>query len=340
MLCYPIRQEVMANHTATHLMNLALKKVLGDHVEQKGSLVDAEKTRFDFSHDKPLTPQEIARIERRVNEGILADLPVVAVVMPLAEAKKIPGVRAVFGEKYPDPVRVVMIGPKTPAEATADQSVEFCGGTHLTRTSQAGVFKIVSQESAAKGIRRVTAITGLKAVEDYQKQAAWMAELEARFKCGPNDVLERVVALQEEVKKLQKQLAKGSATDLQGAADKLFAAAADVGGVTVIVGEMPAGPDEAMRAQIDRLREKAGSAVIVIGWAADADKVGFLSMVTDDLKAKGPHAGNLVKEVSAVAGGKGGGKPTGLAQGGGKDPAKLGEALAKANELIRAALGG
>src|SRR5206468_4615571 len=134
------------NHTTTHLLNWALRKVLGDHVEQKGSLVDADKTRFDFAHDKALSAEEVAEVERLVNEQIYADLPVTARVMPLAEAKKIPGVRAVFGEKYPDPVRVLLVGADDPKNATPENSVEFCGGTHLNHTGQAGFFKIVSQE--------------------------------------------------------------------------------------------------------------------------------------------------------------------------------------------------
>src|SRR5207248_5076172 len=140
--------------------NWALRKVLGDHIEQKGSLVDAEKTRFDFAHDKPLSADGIAEVERLVNEQIYADLPVTARTMPLTEAKKIPGVRAVFGEKYPDPVRVLLIGPGDASAATVNDSVEFCGGTHVSQTSQIGLFKIIGQEAVGKGVRRVTAGTG------------------------------------------------------------------------------------------------------------------------------------------------------------------------------------
>jgi alanyl-tRNA synthetase len=165
------RSATMRNHTATHLLNWALRHVLGNHVEQKGSLVDADKTRFDFSHDKPLAHEEITEIESLVNERILGDLPVTPVTRPLAEAKKIPGVRAVFGEKYPDPVRVLLIGAERPEQATPEHSVEFCGGTHLTRTGQAGFFKIISQEGVAKGVRRITAVTGGRAVEEAQKLA-------------------------------------------------------------------------------------------------------------------------------------------------------------------------
>src|SRR5205085_9762464 len=217
------RAHTMRNHTATHLLNWALRKVLGDHIEQKGSLVDAEHTRFDFAHDTPLSPDEISEVERLVNERIYLDLPVTPIVMPLAEAKKIPGVRAVFGEKYPDPVRVLLVGAEKPEQVTAEHSVEFCGGTHLNHTGQAGFFKIVSQEQVGKGVRRVTAVTGKGAVEAVQRMASVLDELGGRFNCKPEEVPARIESLQEEVKKLQQQLRKGMAGDLQNAADRLLA---------------------------------------------------------------------------------------------------------------------
>src|SRR5262249_55923217 len=180
-----------------------------EHVEQKGSLVDHEKTRFDFAHEKPLAPDEVAEVERIVNEQIAQDRAVNPVVMPLAEAKKIPGVRAVFGEKYPDPVRVLLIGPNSPAEVTPDDSVEFCGGTHLSRTSKAGLFKIVSQEAVGKGVRRVTAVTGRGAFNAVQRMARVVGDLTERFRCSPDELPARIESLQDEVKKLQTQNAKG-----------------------------------------------------------------------------------------------------------------------------------
>jgi alanyl-tRNA synthetase len=326
-----VRADTMRNHTATHLLNWALRKVLGDHVEQKGSLVDPDKTRFDFTHPRPLTEDETAEIERLVNEKIYADLPVTPVTMPLAEAKKIPGVRAVFGEKYPDPVRVLLIGAEGPQQATLEHSVEFCGGTHLTHTGQAGFFKLVSQEPVAKGVRRVTAVTGREAVASVQRLAGVVDDLTGRLNCKPEELPGRVEALQEEIKKLQQQLKKGTATDLQGTADKLLKDAVQVNGASIIVGEMPAGPEEQMRQQVDRLRQKAGSAVVVIGWSDDG-KVQLIAAVTDDLVKKGLHAGKLIGQVAKVVGGGGGGKPT-LAQAGGKEPAKLLEALQMAKKL-------
>ncbi len=334
----PLRFDTMRNHTATHLLNWALRRVLGDHIDQKGSLVDPDKTRFDFAHNAPLTGEQVAEVERLVNEQIYADLPVTAALRPLSDAKKLPGVRAVFGEKYPDPVRVLVIGADKPEEATADQSVEFCGGTHLRHTGQAGFFKVVSQEAVGKGIRRVTAVTGREAVATVQKQDALLGDLTGRFSCKPDELPGRIDALHDEIKKLQQQLKKGTAGDLQGVADKLLAAATDVNGAKVIVGEMPAGGEEALRTQVDRLRQKAGSCIIVIGWT-DEGKVGLLAAVTDDLVKKGAHAGKLVGKVAEVVGGRGGGKPN-LAQAGGKEPGKLGEALALARQLAGESLDG
>src|SRR5262249_60397674 len=172
-----VRADTMRNHTATHLLNWALRRVLGEHIEQKGSLVDPDKTRFDFAHQHPLTPEEVAEVERLVNEKIYADLPVNPVNLPLAQAQKIPGVRAVFGAEYPDPVRVLLIGAEKPFEVTPEHSVEFCGGTHLSHTGQAGFFKITGQEAVGKGVRRVTAVTGREAVATVQRLASVVDEL-------------------------------------------------------------------------------------------------------------------------------------------------------------------
>ena len=334
----PVRAHTMRNHTSTHLLNWALRKVLGGEIDQKGSLVDPDKTRFDFSHPEPLTKQQIAEVERLVNEKIYADLPVRPVFMPLAEAKKISGVRAVFGEKYPDPVRVLLIGAEKPEKATPEQSVEFCGGTHLRHTGEAGFFKIVSQEAVGKGVRRITAVTGRGAVAEVQRLAGVVDELKDKFRCQPEDLSARVEGLEVEIKKLQAQLKKGVAADLQGTADKLFASAADVGGVKIIVGEIPAAPVDQVRMQVDRLRQKAGSAVIVLGWSEDG-KVGLLAAASDDVVKKGAHAGQLIGKAAEIVGGKGGGKPT-MAQAGGKEPAKLGEALEAATKLAKQQVGG
>jgi alanyl-tRNA synthetase len=325
----PDREFTRKNHTATHLLHWALHKVLGDHVEQRGSKVKPDEFTFDFSHGGPLSAAEKAEVERLVNEKIYADLPVQWRELPIKEAQKLPGVRAFFGDKYGDVVRVVEIGDGF--------SREFCGGTHLDRTGQAGFFKIVAEESVAKGVRRLTAVTAREAVAAVQRQDAVLAELTARFRCKPEELPARIEGVQEEVKKLQQQMKRGSAGDLASSADKLLASATEVSGAKIVVGELPSGPDEQMRQQVDRLRQKAGSAVVVVGWADDG-KVQLIAAVTEDLVKKGLHAGRLVGQVAKIVGGGGGGKPT-MAQAGGKDPGKLAEALELATSLASEQLG-
>lgn len=333
------RVDIMRNHTATHLLNLALRQILGSHVEQKGSLVDESKTRFDFSHDKPITPEQLREIERRVNRQVATDLPVTAVEMPLAKAKELPGVRAVFGEKYPDPVRVVMIGAESPDKLTHDESVEFCGGTHMPRTGLIGYFKITSQEGVAKGIRRITAVTGKPAYDDVQNRSAVCDELAGTFQCHVEELPKRVASLQEEVRKLQAQLRKAEAAQLATVIDAIIADAPTVGGAKLIVGQLPAGTSgEAVRTQIDRVRQKHPSAFVVFGWTEDEGKVPLIAALTNDLVKKGLKSGDIVKQVAAIVGGSGGGKPD-MAQAGGKDAAKLPEALKKAADLGRESLG-
>ncbi len=325
------RIDVMRNHTATHLMNLALRSVLGGHVEQKGSLVDDEKTRFDFSHDKPISPEEVRAIEARVNQLVGRDLPVTAITMPLEDAKKVAGVRAVFGEKYPDPVRVVMVGPETPEQATNDDSIEFCGGTHVPRTGTIGYFKIVSQEPVAKGVRRITAVSGRVAADTLSKLTLAVDELTGKFQCKPEELPARVDALQEELKAVKAKLAKAAAAELTTAVDELLASATDKAGTKVVVGKLPGGTMDLVRAQIDRIKQKCGSAFVVLLWEEDG-KVPLIVALTPDLLKKGLKAGDLVKQIAAVLGGSGGGKPD-MAQAAGKDAGKIPDALALAIKL-------
>lgn len=329
------RIAIMRNHTATHLLNLALRQVLGQHVEQKGSLVDENKTRFDFSHDKPISTEELRTIEQNVNRTIALDRPVSAVTKPLAKARELPGVRAIFGEKYPDPVRVVMIGADSPDKLTHDDSVEFCGGTHMPRTGLIGYFKILSQEGVAKGIRRITAVTGKPAYDEVQNRSAVVDELMGKFQCRVDELPGRVESLQEQLKKLQDQVKKGAAAGLADVVDKLLVAAPDIGGTKLLVAQLPAGTSvDAVRTQIDRIRQKAGSAFIVFGWTEDEGKVPLVVALTNDLVKKGLKSGDIVKQVAAIIGGSGGGKPE-MAQAGGKDASKLPDALKKAEELGR-----
>jgi alanyl-tRNA synthetase len=327
------RLEIQRNHSATHLLNLALRDTLGHHVEQKGSLVDDSKTRFDFSHDKPLSPDEIRQIENHVNRSVLEDQPVFAVTLPLAEAKQIPGVRAVFGEKYPDPVRVVLIGPESLAATSTDDSAEFCGGTHVERTGSIGPFRIVSQESVAKGVRRLTAVTGRTALSQLQDRAALVDRLAARFQCPANDVAARVELLEAELRQLRAQLARGAAQSLADEVDRLVEAATPIAGGRLVAGIIPPAGSDAIRAQVDRVRSKLGNCVAVFGWD-DSGKPGLIVGVTDDLVKAGLHAGQLVGAAAKVLDGKGGGNPT-FAQAGGKTAARLREAVDHAASLVR-----
>ncbi len=336
----PARRDTMRNHTATHLLNWALRRVLGEGVDQKGSLVDPEKLRFDFSHDKALAPAEIQEVEKLVNEKICSDLPVSATVMPLEEARKLNGVRAVFGEKYPDPVRVVAIGTEDPRKsATAENSIEFCGGTHLRHTGEAGFFKIVAEESVSKGVRRITALTGRRALEHVQRLESSLRQVSQALSAPPEEVPRRIAALQEEIRALKKKLASGGGAgpDPAAAAAELLARAEDLGGAKLIVGQIAGAAEEQLRATIDSLKKKATSYAIMLG-SAEEQKVTFVAAVSDDLIARGLKAGDWIRETAKVAGGGGGGRPQ-MAQAGGKDPAKLGEALETARAHAHRAVG-
>jgi alanyl-tRNA synthetase len=323
------RSDTMRNHTATHLLNWALRKVLGDHVEQKGSQVDPEKLRFDFSHPQAVTVEEISHVERLVNEKIYSDLPVSATIMPLAQAKQISGVRAVFGEKYPDPVRVIAVGTLDPAaQATPDHSVEFCGGTHLSRTGEAGFFKVISEESLSKGVRRITAVTGRGAVEHVQHMETSLRGVSQALSSSPEEAPKRIAILQEEIKQLKKKLASGGG----GVQDpKAFADSVLNSPNGLIVAEYKGAAQEQMLSAIDSIKKRLTTYAVMLGSVAD-DKVSFVAAVSDDLIKKGLKAGDWIRETAKVAGGGGGGRPN-LAQAGGKDPAKLPEALEKALQV-------
>jgi alanyl-tRNA synthetase len=329
------RIDIMRNHTATHLLNLALRTVLGNHVEQKGSLVDDEKTRFDFSQDKPVSKEEERLIERRVNDLISRDLPVTATVMPLEAAKQLPGVRAMFGEKYPDPVRVVSIGSENIHQLTHDDSVEFCGGTHVPRTGTIGYFKIQSQEPVSKGVRRLIAVTGRAASEAIATMTDTLVEVSSKFQCQPEELAGRIDALQAEAKSAEARVTKLMGTQLAKEIDELLRQAVVTNGTTVLVGQVGTGTNDLVKSQIDRIKQKATSAYIVLLWYdEEAGKIPVMAALTPDLVKKGLKAGEIVKQVAAVLGGSGGGKPD-LAQAGGKDAAKIPDALAKALELAK-----
>jgi len=316
------RSNTIRNHTATHLLHRALKDVLGEHVNQAGSLVEPERLRFDFSHFGAITAEELAEIERRVNEQIWIGTELDISLRPIAEAKAM-GAMALFGEKYGDIVRVVRVG---------DYSLELCGGCHVRNTSQIGLFKLVSEGGIGSGVRRIEAVTGRHAYAYMDDQLNLLKEAASLLKSNVTDVPKRVEALQGELRQSQRdnESLQGKLSRLEAA--DLVSAAKQVGGVTLLAAQVNAGGMDALRGIADELKLKLGSAVLVLG-AADGEKVNLVVAVTPDLVKQGLHAGKLIKEVAAICGGGGGGKPE-LAQAGGKDPSKLSEALNAAESLV------
>ena len=334
------RAETMRNHTATHLLNWALREVLGKHIQQAGSVVAPDRLRFDFSHNKAVSAEELEKVERLVNERVLADEVVAATTMPLAQAKGIAGVRAMFGEKYPDPVRVISVGTTDPLHAaTLATPVEFCGGTHLAHTSQVGFFKIIAEEAVAKGVRRITAVTGRGAVAEVQNMDRAISASTALLAASPEQHAERIATMQKEIKTLRKKLESGTAAGQGGDIDALVAGAQTIGDVKLVVGELAAASLNQLRTAVDQIRQKAGEKVaIMVGWIEE-DKVTLIASVSDAVvAAKGLKAGDWVRQIAPLVGGGGGGKPT-MAQAGGKEPAKLPEALKAAGEWAKGKLG-
>ena len=322
------RADIVRNHTATHLLHKALKEVLGQHVNQAGSLVEPERLRFDFSHFGAISPEELADVERRVNEQIWLGTDVDISLMPIAEAKAM-GAMALFGEKYGDIVRVVRVG---------DYSLELCGGCHVRNTAQIGLFKLVSESGIGSGVRRIEAVTGRHAYAYLDEQLQLLRGAAALLKCSVGDVPKRIEAAQAEARQLQRDNESLKARLGRLEAAELAAQAKSVGGVTLLAAQASAAGMDALRGVADELKAKLGSAVLALG-AVDDGKVQLVVAVTPDLTAKGLHAGKLVKDLAAICGGGGGGKPE-LAQAGGKDPAKLPEALAAAEALVLAQLKG
>ncbi len=321
----PVRADTRRNHTATHLLNGALSEVLGGGVDQAGSVVEPDRLRFDFTHGKALTAEQLAEVERVVNGRILADEPVEARQMPLAEARKIPGVRAVFGEKYPDPVRVILTGTGEGASA------EFCGGTHLQRTSQAGLFKILSEESVARGVRRITAVTGRAAVEYVQRVDEAARQAAGALRVPVEQIGERVVALQNDLKQLRKRPAVP-------AEDRPADVIAETPAGNILMLEVPTTDAAAMRKLCDVQRQRGAAGMLVGG--AEGGKVTLVAMVSEALLGGGKvRADEWVRAAAAAVGVGGGGKPT-MAQAGGKAPARLPEAFEAARRWIRQRLGG
>ena len=315
------------NHSATHLMQKALRMVLGNHVEQAGSLVDKDKLRFDFTHFSPMTEEEISRVEEIVNEEISKGLEVVTNEMTLDEAKKT-GAMALFGEKYGEKVRVVQMG---------DFSSELCGGTHVSNTRNISAFKIVSESGVAAGVRRIEALTGAGLIAHYNQVEEQLKEVAKALKTSPAEAVKRVLALQEEVKVLSKENDKLKAKMAKAAAGDVTSEAEEVGGIQILVKQLSDVDMNGMRDLGDEAKQKLGEAIVV--FAADINgKVNLMATATEGAVAKGAHAGNLIKEIASLVGGGGGGRPN-MAQAGGKNPAGIPDALKKAKEVAASQIG-
>jgi alanyl-tRNA synthetase len=315
------RAKTVRNHSATHLMHKALREVLGPHVQQKGSLVNAERTRFDFAHNGPVTDEQIRKIENIVNAEILANQPTQARVMPIDEAQKT-GAMMLFGEKYGDEVRVLDIG----------SSRELCGGTHVQRTGDIGIFKVVAEGGVAAGVRRIEAITGDNALAYLQSLESTVNQVAGSLKATPAEIGARIASVLEQVRALEKELgaAKGKLASAQG--DELVAQAIDIKGIKVLAATMNGADVAALRATMDKLKDKLKTAAIVLATVNDG-KVSLIAGVTSDATAK-VKAGDLVNFVAQQVGGKGGGKPD-TAMAGGTDPSGLPKALSGVADWVR-----
>ncbi|MEC0136288.1 alanine--tRNA ligase [Paenibacillus macerans] len=316
------RAQTVKNHTATHLLHKALKETLGEHVNQAGSLVEPQRLRFDFSHLGSISPEELAEIERRVNEQIWKALPVSTLLKPIDEAKAM-GAMALFGEKYGDIVRVVKVG---------DYSLELCGGCHVNNSAEIGLFKIVSESGIGSGVRRIEAVTGRGAYLFLDGQLDLLNQAAGLLKANVSDVPKRIEGLYQQLKELSREneslQSKLSAIE----AGELTSKVVSIGETRLLAAKVQAGSMEALRGLADELKAKLPDAVLVLGAPMD-DKVNFVVAVPKEAVGRGLHAGKLVKEIAAVCGGGGGGRPD-MAQAGGKDAGKLDEALKLAEQLI------
>jgi alanyl-tRNA synthetase len=316
------RDRIRANHSATHLLHLALRERLGEHVKQAGSIVAPDHLRFDFSHFQPLTDDEIRDVERRVNDLVRRNDAAATAVLPIEEARK-SGAMMIFGEKYGDTVRVVGIGP----------SKELCGGTHVRRAGDIQFFKIASEESIAAGVRRIVAHAGHDAVELAQRSEAELRHTAALLRAGPWEVAAKVEGMQRRMKELEKALAEAQGQVASARSGDLASQAREVNGVKVLATRAQ-GDGKALRDLADKLREKLGRGVVALASEHEGKAV-LLVAVTKDL-AGIVKAGDLVKDASRLIGGSGGGKPD-MAQAGGADPGGIDRALARVVELVGAA---
>jgi alanyl-tRNA synthetase len=320
-----VRRATMRNHSATHLMHKALRDVLGEHVQQKGSLVDEKRTRFDFAHFEPMTREQIAEVERRVNEQILRNQDTRARVMGM-EAAIAEGAMALFGEKYGDEVRVLNIG----------DSMELCGGTHVRRTGDIGLFKIISEGGVAAGVRRVEATTGTGVLAYLRETETGLRAVAEALRANPDEAPRKVEQLQGRIKSLEKELEQLRGKLARGESVDLVSQAKDVNGVKVLAARVDGADAKGLREAMDSLKDKLAPAAIVLASVADS-KVTLIAGVTKELAGR-VHAGELVNEVAVKVGGKGGGRPD-MAQAGGNDPSGLDAALANVPQWVTQRLG-
>ncbi|MBQ9815636.1 MAG: alanine--tRNA ligase [Lachnospiraceae bacterium] len=315
-----LRSQTAKNHSATHLLQAALRQVLGDHVEQAGSHVNADRLRFDFTHFSALSSDEIRQVEQIVNEEIEAALPVVTDIMSLEEARK-SGAMALFGEKYGDSVRVVKMG---------DFSKELCGGTHVSNTGTIGCFKIVSEGSVASGVRRIEALTGIGVLGYFNKMEASYNEAALKAKTEPANLTKKIEDMQSQIKELQAEIAKMKSANAKDALGDI--SIEEVNGVKLITQKLSGVGMNELRELGDQLKGQIGEGVIALASEADG-KVNLMVMATDGAMQHGAHAGNIIKAIAPMVGGGGGGRPN-MAQAGGKDPSGIEAALNKVKELL------
>ncbi len=316
------RSDTCKNHSATHLLQKALREVLGSHVEQSGSYVDGERLRFDFSHFAAMTAEELARVETMVNEKIAENIPVVTEVMNIEDARKT-GAMALFGEKYGEKVRVVKMG---------DFSVEFCGGTHVANTGNIGSFKILSENGVAAGVRRIEALTGSGVLHYYQNLEKTVEKAARVVKANPGNLVEKCEHLMAEIKSLNAQLESLKSKAAQEALGNVMDQVQEIKGVKLLAASVDGVDMNGLRELGDQLKEKLGEGVVVLISGQDG-KVSMIAMATDGAQKAGAHAGNLIKGIAALVGGGGGGRPN-MAQAGGKNPAGIPQAVAEAAKVL------
>jgi alanyl-tRNA synthetase len=321
------RQAIMRAHSATHLLDKALRTVLGDHVHQAGSLVEPDRVRFDFTHFSAMTAEELKQAADLVNDAILAGYPVRTDVLPIEEAKQ-RGAIALFGEKYGDTVRVVDMGD--------GYSVEFCGGTHLSNTAMAGPFRIKSEFSVASGVRRIEATTGRETLAYLDHVQEQVHQTAAVLKAKPEELKDKAESVMAEVRQLNQTVEKYKAKEAAGEADRIMSSAHDVGGVKVITAVVDGADGARLRQMGDMVKDKEPAVAAVLSCVNDG-KITFLAVCGKDAVSRGVKAGDIIKHVTAICGGKGGGKPD-SAMGGGTDVQKLDEALTSVEGFVSSKL--